>query len=200
MKGLMRKIFAILAGTVFLHAGAQAGIGETEKQVRARYGDPITALPARTAGITNCYSSKGLLIAITFLHGRSVREMITKTDRTKISDAELQKLLMANATDRSSDSPALTGPMTVTPGVQEWRSADRKSRVAIYDSHSRALFITTQKFIDLTNAQKRAVAFRADPGGRGARGRPEINLRALQRDAGVTALPGQAKPAASPAK
>ncbi len=194
----MRKLLAILTGTIFLHAGAQAGIGETETQIRARYGDPITALPARTAGITNCYSSKGLLIAVTFLHGRSVREMITKQDNAKISDAELQKLLMANATDPSSDSPALTGPMTVTPGVREWRSADRKSRVAIYDSHTNALFITTQRFIDLTNAKKRALSLRRDVG-LGSRGNTDLTLRALQKDSAM-ALRRSSKPSGTPAK
>jgi hypothetical protein len=198
----LRTLTAIFAIAFLAVATARGRIGETEAQIQTRYGEALTTLPSRTsgAGLTKCYAARGYLVAVTYLHGRSAREMIVKADSSKITDAEIYRLLGTNANDSSAGAQALTGPKIVTVGVTEWRSLDQRSRVAFYDSHTRALFITTQKFIDLTNAQKRAVTLRADPGGLGARGRPDINLRALQKEAGVAALRGQAKPAASPAK
>lgn len=197
-----RQSAAILALAFLSLATAQARIGETEAQIREHYGDPITALQSQTtsAGVTNCYSAHGFLVAVTFLKGRSVREMITKADSSKITDAEIQEYLNASIAGLAADTKGLTGPKTVTVGVQEWRSLDQHSRVAIYDSHTRALFITTQKFIDLTNANKRAVSMRSDAGGLGAKGRMDFNLKALQKDSAMALRHGQSQPAASPAK
>lgn len=199
---LSRQSAAILAIALHSLATAQARIGETEAQIQARYGAPLTALQSHSggAGRTNCYSASGFLVAVTFLNGRSVREVITKADSSEISDVEIQKFLKNSVTGLAADAQGLTGPRTVTAGVQEWRSLDQRSRVAIYDSHTRALFITTQKFIDLTNANKRAVSLRSDAGGLGARGRNDLNLRTLQKESVMALRRGQAQPAASPAK
>lgn len=197
----VRTLTATLAVAFLAIASAQGWIGETEAQVQTRYGDAVTVLQSRTngAGLTKCYSSKGYLVAVTYLHGRSAREMIVKADSSKLTDREIYRLLEENADGASQDVQALTGPKIVTAGVQEWRSADQRSRVAFYDSHTRALFITTQKFIDLTNAKQRAVALRANPEGFGARGRPDINLRALQKETTSVLRRSQAKPGATPA-
>jgi hypothetical protein len=198
----LRILTAIIA-IAFLAAGTARGrIGETEAQIKTRYGEAVTTLASRTngAGLTKCYAARGYLMAVTYLGGRSAREMIVKADSSKMTDEEIYRLLGANGNDPAAATQALTGPKSVTVNVTEWRSLDQRSRVAFYDSHMRALFITTQKFIDLTNAQKRAVALRGDAGGAGARGRPDVNLRSMQRDLGVAALRGKAKPAATPAK
>jgi hypothetical protein len=200
---MMQNFFALTAVGLFLVAvPAEARIGETEAQIQLHYGEALTTLQSRTggAGLTKCYAGRGYLVAVTYLHGRSAREMIVKADSSKMTDTEIYRLLGANGNDPAAGTQALTGPKSVTVGVTEWRSLDQRSRVAFYDSHTRALFITTQKFIDLTNAQKRAVTLRGSAGGFGARGRPEVNLKAMQRDLGVAALRGQAKPAATPAK
>jgi hypothetical protein len=198
----LRILTAIVAIAFLAVATARGRIGETEAQIQKRYGDAVTTLPSRTsgAGLTKCYAARGYLVAVTYLHGRSAREMIVKADNSKMTDAEIYRLLGTNGNDASAETQALTGPKSVTVGVTEWRSLDQRSRVAFYDSHTRALFITTQKFIDLTNAQKRAVTLRGDAGGLGARGRSDVNLKAMQRDLGVAAMRGQAKPAATPAK
>jgi hypothetical protein len=198
-----RKSAAILALAFFFLAidQARAGIGETEAQVQARYGLPVTVLQSRggIAATTRCYASNGLVVAVTFLNGHSVREVISKADNSKLSDTDIEKQLTTTMAGLPADAQGITGPRNVTAGVQEWRSLDQRSRVAFYDSSSRALFITTQRFIDLTNATKRAVAIRADPGGMGARGRSDLNLRTLQKDT-ATALRSGSQPAATPAK
>jgi hypothetical protein len=198
----LRILTAIFAIAFLAVATARGRIGETEAQIQKRYGDAVTTLPSRTsgAGLTKCYAARGYLVAVTYLHGRSAREMIVKADNSKMTDAEIYRLLGTNGNDASAETQALTGPKSVTVGVTEWRSLDQRSRGPVYDSHTRARVITTQKFIDLTNAQKRAVTLRGDAGGLGARGRSDVNLKAMQRDLGVAAMRGQAKPAATPAK
>ena len=198
----MRRLSGILAAAYFLSAAAQAGIGDTEEQIRAHYGDPITVLPShrQDAGLTKCYSSGGYLIGVTYLKGRSVREMLAKADNSKMTNAEIHKLLGANATDSSGNAQLMTGPRSVTAGVQEWRSVDQRSRVAIYDSGAHALFITTQQFINLTNAKNRQIAAKANIRDF-VKGRPAQNLKMLNKDNARSSLRrGQSQPAATPAK
>jgi hypothetical protein len=196
----MRQLSSILVAAFVLVGTAQGRIGESEEQIRTRYGEAITILPSRTmgAGVTKCYSSHGLAVAVTYLNGQSVREMIAKADSSKITHAEIHSLLEANASGSSSGVQRMTGPETVTAGVQEWRTTDQRSRVAFYDSHTRALFITTQNFIDLTNAKKKQISMR-DAGAFGARGRPQTNMKALERGSAITMRNGQPQPAATPA-
>ena len=93
----MRRSLALLATASFLMGTAQARIGDTEEQIRTRYGNPITVLPSRPsdAGLTKCYSSDGFSIAVTYLHGHSVREMFVKSDNSKITKTEIDRLINA---------------------------------------------------------------------------------------------------------
>ena len=199
----MRRLLGILATACLLSGTAQAGIGDTEEQIRARYGEPMTVLPSQPqeVGLTKCYSSDGHLIGVTYLKGRSVREMLAKSDNSKMTNAEIHKLLGAyNATDSSGKAQLTTGPRSVTAGVREWRSTDQRSRVAIYDSGTHALFITTQQFINLTNAKNRQIAERANIRDF-VRGRAAQNLKMLDKGNALSSLRrGQSQPAATPAK
>ncbi|MGI8890207.1 MAG: hypothetical protein ACR2G0_05410 [Chthoniobacterales bacterium] len=151
----MRLMLSILAAALLLPLAAHGAIGESEGQIQRRYGVPVTVLPARPddPGLTKCYSSHGFSVAVTYLEGRSVRETMIKKDDSEIASAEIQKLLEADAKGAPQEGKLVASPTIVTPGVQEWRSADGRSRVALYDSRTRALFITTQNFISLTGAK-----------------------------------------------
>jgi hypothetical protein len=82
----------------------------------------------------------------------------TKADNSKISDAEIRALLNSNTGGYTWNGQQLSGSQNASGGVRQWRSIDQQSRVAIYDGHTRALFITTQRFIDLTNAKSHQMA------------------------------------------
>jgi hypothetical protein len=197
----MRRLLSILATAFSLIGAAQARIGDTEGQIRTRYGDAITVLPsrARDAGLTKCYSSNHFLITVTYLNGHSAREIVTKADNSKISDGEIQTLLETNASGSSWNAQQLTGPKSVTAGVQQWRTAAPRSRVAIYDSQTRALFITNQQFIDLTKAQK-PVATRANQRDVArAIGHAPRNMDLLGGGSGLPLGRNQAQPSGSPA-
>ena len=50
---------------------AQARIGETEDQVKARYGEAIRGPSQPGIGVTKFYSSNSFLVSVTFLNGRA---------------------------------------------------------------------------------------------------------------------------------
>jgi hypothetical protein len=193
----MRRILPILLLAFFGIESAKGRIGETEGQIEARYGQAINVMPSQPgAGLTKCYPSNSFLVSVTFLNGRSVREMIVKNDKSKMGDAEIQSFLES----KSDDSPEhrMTGPITIMAGVQQWRSVDQPARVAFYDSQTRALFITTQKFIDLTNGMKRQSIVRNGVS-LGATERPRGGFKDFSKSNAVTMRRGQAQPSSSPA-
>lgn len=198
----MRRPVAILAIASFVVGTAQARIGDTEEQIRTRYGNPITVLPTRPrdAGLTKCYSSDGFSIAVTYLKGHSVREMFVKSDNSKIKKTEIERLINGHSSASSKEVQPMFGPESVTASVQVWRSADQRSRVAIYDSRTGGLFITTQQFIDLTNAKSRQIAARANSPLLGSGGLSQRNMQLFDKSAAATLRNAPSKPAASPAK
>jgi hypothetical protein len=198
----MCRAVAILATASFVIGTAQARIDDTEEQIRTRYGNPITVLPSRPrdAGLTKCYSSNGFSIAVTYLKGHSVREMFVKSDNSKITKAEIERLINGHSSASSKEVQPLVGPESVTANVQVWRSADQGSRVAIYDSRTGGLFITTQQFIDLTNAKSRQITARGNSPLRGSGGLPQRNMRLFDKSTAAALRNAQSKPAASPAK
>ena len=134
-----------------------------ESAIPKRKSERVTArqsgsCPAQAgdASLTKCYSSEGFIISVTYVKGQSVREILTKGNKSKITEAEIQTALKANAGGSAWNAEQLADPQTA--GVEEWRTSNQESRVAIYDSQTRALFITTQHFIDLTKATKPQVA------------------------------------------
>ena len=206
----MRRSLTTLAAAFALIASVHGGIGDTEAQIRARYGEAIGVMPAHAgdANLTKCYSSEGFIISVTYVKGHCVREILTKRNKSKITEAEIQIALRANAGGSVWNAEQLADPRTA--GVQEWRTSNQESRVAIYDSETRALFITTQQFIDLTNATKPQVAAKRSATGLGGFGtigavraaagaRPTLNMKLFDKSAVLRSQQSQPRPSASPA-
>ena len=159
----MRRLLGIFCAVWFLSGTARAEIGDTEVQIQTRYGAPVTILPSNPddAGLTKCYTSAGYSIAVTFLHGRSSRETLIKADKSKISEKEVRALLKARGGAESWNlQRELSSPIDAGASVLEWHGTDH--RIALYDSHSQALFITTQKYINLTNEKSRRRVMRSE--------------------------------------
>lgn len=192
-------VAAILASTLLIGATAQARIGESEDQINARYGAPITVLASSggESGVTKCYASDRFSIAVTYLHRKSVREIVTKKDNSKITAAEISSLLEANADGSVWNAQGLGAETNVTSGVQQWRSAHGRARVAFYDSQTHAFFITTQRFIELTNAKQLLSTRRPNNGGILERGGSQRTFDTFSRRG---TLNSQQQPAATPAK
>ena len=194
----MRRLLAGLAVAYFFLESAEGRIGESEAQIRIRYGEAISVLsPQPGIGLTKYYRSNPFLVSVTFLNGRSVREMIVRQDKSKMVGAEIESFLGLGGSE-SSEAQHMMGPTTIIAGVQQWRSLDQPARVAFYDSQTRALFITTQKFIDLTNGMKRQSIVRNGVS-LGATERPRGGFKDFSKSNAVTMRRGQAQPSSSPA-
>ncbi|MEO5717814.1 MAG: hypothetical protein ABIR29_04500 [Chthoniobacterales bacterium] len=184
---------------VFLLPGtAAARIGETEAEVKARYGDPIFNLPSRENTLTKCYLSGGFSIAVTYVGGKSAREMLAKADKSEITEKEINRLLEANSGGSAWNAQQLAGEKNVPDGLLGWRTDDEKPRVALYDERTQAFFVTTQKFINQTNAATRRSAAKNLHGASSlAGGQGDRTLRGFQNGG----LWGRgALPASSPAR
>ncbi|HEY3600366.1 MAG TPA: hypothetical protein VGK72_00250 [Chthoniobacterales bacterium] len=209
----MRQLFITLAGALVLVANARGAIGESEGQIRARYGEAVQVLPAHAAdsSLTKCYFSNGFLIFVSYIKNHSVRETLTKANNTKLTVADVQDALRANGGNSAWTTTApLTGSKAA--GVQVWRTSDAESRVAIYDAQTHALFITTQRFIDRTRAMPplaaggTASAFAGArgtgrTGGAGAPGGHAMrSMKLLDKNAFSNLRQAQPQPSASPGK
>lgn len=158
---LGRRWFGILLALFLLHGTAAARIGETEAEIKARYGAPILTLPSEDdTGLTKCYLSGGYSIAVTYVAGKSAREMLAKADNSGITEKEINRLLEANSGGSVWNAQQLAGQKNVPDGLLGWRTNDDKPRVALYDERTQAFFVTTQRFINRTNAASRRNAAR----------------------------------------
>jgi hypothetical protein len=202
---MQRSVIALAAAFLFL-ASADARLGETEGQIQAHYGSPLALLPARAGepGVTKCYSAEGFIVSITYINGNSVREIFAKPDSSKISESEIHAALKTNARDSAWKPEELVSSNAAIVGVQKWRTNDQSERIAFYDSQTRALFITTQRFIDLSNASKRQSLARASSttlGGPGTRPAGPIlrnNFNVMDKGSILRSSRGQPQPSATP--
>ena len=160
-------------------ATAHARLGESEARIELRYGKPIAQVPAVPGdlGLTKYYASKGFSIFVTFLEGRSVREMFAKRDRSELSAGELQILLNADSGGYQWGGEHPANQDGAPRGASEWRSIDQRTRVAFYDTNTRALFITTQDYIDRLDAHVKQIdsAVKGD-------GNPQKSMPSKQAD------------------
>lgn len=156
-----RRSIGIFVVSLLLGGTAGARIGETETEVQTRYGDPVFILPSTVENsLTKCYLSDNLSIAVTYMKGRSVRETFAKADRSRLTEKEIQRLLEGNAGGAIWNVQELAGKKNVPAGLLGWRTADEHPRVALYDERTQALFVTTQRFINQTNAANQRNAAR----------------------------------------
>jgi hypothetical protein len=196
-----RLLGVILPGFLFI-ANAQARIGETEAEIKARYGDPVGLLPSSVQGsLTKHYLSGGFSIAVTYVNGRSARETLAKADNSKITEKEIRLLLNANAGGYSWNLQQLDSQKNAPADLLIWRTDDQQSRVAFYDSRAQAFFVTTQRFVNLTNAMNRRTAARMRNGDLVRGGHSERLTRSLKKEAvGAMLRDREPKPSPSPAR
>ncbi len=177
-----RRWCGVLLALFLFHGTAAARIGETEAEVNARYGAPIFTLSSQeAANLTKCYLADGFSIAVTYVSGRSAREMVAKADKSEITEKEINRLLEANSGGSSWNAQQLAGQKNVPDGLLGWRTTDKKPRVALYDERTQAFFVTTQRFINLTNAAKRGSTAKKITGGASLVGSQGDSIRNLQK-------------------
>jgi hypothetical protein len=175
---------------------AAAAIGDAEAEVQGHYGQPVLLLPATVEGsVTKCYLSDGYSVAVTYIDGRSVREMFAKTDKSKLGEKEIDKLLKRNAGGATWAEQQLAGEKNVPDGLLGWRTDAEEPRVALYDQRTQAFFVTTQRFIDQTNTANRRNPAKSS---RAVAGRQDERL--LRIHGGIPGVGTHDLPSSSPAR
>ena len=74
-------------------ASAPGRVGETVKQVEARYGNPQRVLHERSSFRELGYGYRGFMVAVSYVDGVSKSEGFARPDTPRLSDAEVQQLL-----------------------------------------------------------------------------------------------------------
>ncbi len=145
----MRIAVWVASALFLLSSSAGAHLEDTETDIDQLYGKPV--IEAEVEGFVKSvpYAVADMIIVVKFEGGISRGEGYSKKDRSAISTEEIVTFLSANEGGHKWMFPG----KSIAPGVLKWRSEDRHSRVAVYRARERALFITTQDFLD--RAKKR---------------------------------------------
>lgn len=86
------------AALLMLSASTEARLGETPDQIEARYGKPkMTDKTADPRLVYSRYESRGFVIDVGFLDGKSQAEIFKKPPGEQIHDSEVAALLQANS-------------------------------------------------------------------------------------------------------
>ena len=139
------KTLCTLIATALLVTTANARIGETEKEIAARYGRVLQSSEERGEMPLRLYQSAGMQIGVVFLNGKSVAEFISRTDKKDLSGTAVQLLLTANA-----DGTQWEEKMPFANGRGMWR-IESKGITAIYGDAQ--LVISTDEFTKVSNEQ-----------------------------------------------
>src|ERR1043166_268150 len=122
----------------------EARLGETPKEIEARYGKPISSAPhEKPATVANTYTASGFEIIVEFMGDKSVYERFQKPE-ILMSKGEIEVLLEANkgASSWKEVSPA-------EANTRKWEREDGGA-VAFYD------YRCSLNFFDQTYKRERA--------------------------------------------
>nr|MDQ6940169.1 hypothetical protein [Verrucomicrobiota bacterium] len=92
----MKTACTIIASALLCLTSAFARIGETEKEIEARYGKWIPPITASSGIPMKMYRAHGMLVGVSFIDGRAEAEFYQKGDHGAFSEHEIQLLLDAN--------------------------------------------------------------------------------------------------------
>jgi hypothetical protein len=125
----------LLAGSVI---PIRANLGETIKQVVARYGNPVGYAEASAKSpFGNVVFKEGSYNLVLFiLDGREVGARMSKTDKGPITDAEIQFIMSGD-----SDGTKWTPVTSVDPACSQWTRSDKAT--VLYDRDKHLLIFTS---------------------------------------------------------
>ena len=134
----MKTSLAVITLLAILSATAHAGVGETVKQVEARYGKPeIEVRHGEPERVVHEHSSsgkfgyryRGLMVLVRYVAGVSKSEFFDRPDNRRLSDADVQQLLALSL------APGTTWKrLPDLGGDQTWIRSDGKV-VALLSEH-----------------------------------------------------------------
>ena len=119
---------------------AFARIGETTEQIDKRYGQPLET--KRDKEEIRRYSFRDFTVLVGVDRGISQCEVYQKKDNSRMTEAEIQGLLQANA----GKSDWNYEPDENLESFIYW-SRDKRTRVAIYNLATHGLMVTSKAFL-----------------------------------------------------
>jgi hypothetical protein len=125
----MKTLLVITIFLAVLAAPAHARVGETVKQVEARYGKPQRVLHERSGFRELGYGYHGFMVGVSYVGGISKSEGFARPGTAKLSDADVQKLLAL-----SLPADATWKPLPDQNGDFFWIRGDGKV-VALLNAH-----------------------------------------------------------------
>jgi len=133
-------IHALIFTLLIAGAGiAHARIGETEAQIKARFGDAVQTY-SNDAGVwPKEYRFNDFLILVSYVKGRSYSEMYKHVDGASLTDAETEALLKANSSGGKWEKKTNSPPF--------WNITKDDTLIAMASCDEKRITLTvTQKF------------------------------------------------------
>jgi hypothetical protein len=140
----VRTLFTIFI-SLALGVPVFARIGETEAEIRARYGKPIKI--DSESGLWLFRPTGDVRVALTFFDGKSACEVYDKPDKSAFSDNEIQVLLDANSSGKQW-TEALS-----TYEFKMW-TLDTMGRKATYVKLAKQLIVATSEYLRAEEVRK----------------------------------------------
>src|SRR2546423_13571321 len=123
-----------------LATSAHARVGETVKQVEARYGKPQKVFIDRPDLRKVGYGFRGFMIIVYFSGGVSKRESFGRPDVPKLPRETVNEILALSAREGTSWQP-----VSAEHGDQYWVSSDKKV-IAQFDAPGNVLLVQDRSF------------------------------------------------------
>ena len=144
----MRRFLVVI--TVFsLTAQALARVGESVKQIEARYGKPQRVLSEHGTYRNIGYGFRGFMVGVEFLDGISRREGFARPDLPKLSERDVQDILSLAAgpalTWTTLEGPRWKAILHPKPNERYWLRSDEKV-IASLAGEGNFLMIGDRKF------------------------------------------------------
>ena len=143
------RISILLISLFALIAQAHGRVGESLKQIEARYGKPQAVLKGGHGSYQNLgFSFHGFMIGVEFLDGVSKREFFMRPSQPKLSTRDIQEILALGAGNGLTWKP-LEGPwknvLHPKQGERYWLRSDTNV-FAMLPAEGNSLMITEMGF------------------------------------------------------
>jgi hypothetical protein len=130
----MKTSLVIITFVSLIATSAHARVGETVKQVEARYGKPQRVLHEHGSFRELGYGYRGFMVGVSYVGGISKSEGFARPDMPRLSDADVQQLLA----------------LSLAPGTSWKLASDQKGdRLWVRSDDKVVALLNAQKFLQI---------------------------------------------------
>jgi len=137
----MKTITLTLLAAISVATAAFGRIGENEKEIAARYGEPGKDLGNHGNVHEVGYMANGFMILVDFVNGISQREGFANPDTSALTPDAVEKILIMSAVEGTKWQET-----KAEAGDRAWRRSDNKV-VAVFPTQGKFLFVQDVNFV-----------------------------------------------------